>query len=251
MQSYISAAMDMALSILALGLNQYAHHSWEMKINWWCWIFSQQAGVLCSVPPEWMPPSGSPLHQNREQSKGVTSLLSSLCSSGSRAGLTSQVLVAISLAEPDQQRQGDNIKIGLSFQPSACFFTCKSCPCNIYPQMTSEDPHCVQCLYFLLVCLEQYKSIKERQFHLQELEAIVFCPINTSYTVLYYLRELHQTTDIAGTNYDPRACKKVLPEAEGLGCTNPCSTEHLPEHNQPIEKAWHRNISHKSVVSVK
>lgn len=107
-QSYISATVDMALSIPALGLNRCTRHSWEL--NWWAWIFSQQASVHCSVPQNeytiWLSSSA----KHTEQSKAVTSLLSSLCSfgPGARAGLTSQVLTAISLAEPDQQRQGQH-----------------------------------------------------------------------------------------------------------------------------------------------
>lgn len=123
-QSYISATVDMALSILsilALGLNRYAHHSWEMKMNWWSWIFSQQAGARCSVPPEWIPPSVSPLQQNTQSTAKEWPPCVVLVP-GARAGLTSQALTATSLAEPDQQRQGDSKKVGLSFQPRAGFF---------------------------------------------------------------------------------------------------------------------------------
>lgn len=73
----------MALSILALCLNQYSGHLTDvqgMKINWWSWIFSQQATVCFSVPLEWVSPAGSPLRRasakHSEQTQGATCLLS-------------------------------------------------------------------------------------------------------------------------------------------------------------------------------
>lgn len=144
-----------------------------MKMNWWSWIFSQQAGVHCSVPLEWIPPSGSPLQQNT-QSRAKE--WPPLCSSGSgcQGRLTGQVLTAVSLAEPDQQRQGQHKGLDFLISHKHVSLPATNVFVNIYPQMASEHPHSIWCLYFRLVCLEQWKSIKQRQFHLQEFEAMVF-----------------------------------------------------------------------------
>lgn len=191
-------------------------------MNWWSWIFSQQAGVHCSMPLEWMPPSGSLLQQNTQSRAKERALFSAAwvaLDPGARAGLTSQVLTAISLAEPDQHRQGDNIKIGVPSQPQACFFTCNSCLCKYLSPNGIWRSTFYMVFLFPLGMPGTVKINKTKAVSLAGVWTHGVSPITTPCTVLYYLRELHQSKNIAGTNSDPRACKKILTEAEGLGCT--------------------------------
>lgn len=168
------------LSIRAFGLNWYTHHSWKMEMNWWPWIFSQQCPLFRATRMN--TPSGSPVQQNTQSRAKEWPPFSAPCvvlDPGARAGLTSQVLTAISLAEPDQQRQGDSIKIGLSF-------TCNTCFCKyLSPNGIWRSTFCTM-FVFSFGMPGTVKINKTKAVSFAGLWSHVVCPINTLYTVLYY-----------------------------------------------------------------
>jgi len=101
-----------------------------------------------------MSPAGSPLEasaKHTEWTGGATcvlSLTSAPClvpGLGTSAGLTGQALAAISLAEPDQQRQGQH-KAWKFFSHKHVSLPVTHVLVNIYPQMACVRTHILYCI---------------------------------------------------------------------------------------------------------
>lgn len=125
---------------------------------------------------------------------------------GTRAGLTGWAPAAISLAEPDWQRQGQHKAWKFfSYKHVSLPVTCVHV--NIYPPMAFEDLHSILYLYLLLACLKTVE-INRGSFTCRSLKLWCLTNKHPIHTV-HHQRELHRSKNIAGTS-DLRACKRIF-----------------------------------------
>lgn len=123
---------------------------------------------------------------------------------GIRAGLTCPVLAAVSLAEPDRRRQGQQ---GLEiFQLQAHFFACYSRPCE------HLSPNGIwRSAFYTISALGMPQSVKINRgnFACRSLKLWYLPYKHPIHTVLHRQRELHWSKNITGTS-DLRACKRIF-----------------------------------------
>lgn len=169
-QSYISATVDMALSIPALGLNRCTRHSW----NWIDGLGSFPSRPVSTAPcPSMNTPSGSPLQLNTQSRAKQWPPFSAPCVAlvrvpgqgwPARCSLLFPWLSQIS-------KDRDNIKIGLSFQPQACFFTCNSCK---YLSPNGIWRSTLYTVFVFSLGIPGIVKINKTKFHLQSLKPQCF-----------------------------------------------------------------------------